>query len=188
MSGSEPEPTSRADGPRLRAVFLPLAGCRGLHARRIAERSSPGRHVTGDHAARADQRIITDGNARQDDRSRSDPDVAPDPDRATKLQAGGSPHRVARMVGRQDLHARPDLRAVADGDLHDIEVHAVEIREHPSTEANVEAVVAMDGGRITAPSPTAAKRLPVACAGRRGPCRVPRYSARATFASPPGLL
>ena len=43
--------------------------------------------------------------------------------------------RVARMVGRQDLHSRPDLRAIADRDLHDVEDHAVEVQEHASTEA-----------------------------------------------------
>src|SRR5438270_655770 len=124
--------------------YLRLGGCRGLHACRIAEGGSPGRHITGDHAAGADQRIIANGNARQDDRSRSDPNVAPDADRPAKLQAGGSPRRVARMVGRKDLHPRPDLRAVSDGDLHDIEDHAVEVQKHASTEANVEAEVAME--------------------------------------------
>ena len=78
---------------------LRLAGCRGLHACRIAEGSNPGRHITGNHAAGADQRIITDRNARQDDRSCSDPDVAPDADRAAKLEAGGSLRLVAWMVG-----------------------------------------------------------------------------------------
>jgi hypothetical protein len=63
-------------------------------------------------------RIVTNRNARQDDRSCSDPDVAPDADGAAKLQTGGSPRWVARMVARQDLHPRPDLRTVADGDLH----------------------------------------------------------------------
>src|SRR6516225_1859959 len=119
------------------------AGCRGIRACRIAKGSSPGRHITSDHAACADQRIITDGHARQDDGACSDPGVAPNADRAAKLQPGGAPRRVAWMVGRQDLHPRPDLRAVADGDLHNIEDHAVEVQEHASTEANVETVVAM---------------------------------------------
>src|SRR6516162_3454381 len=123
---------------------LPLAGCRGLHACRNPEGTSPGGHITGDHAARADQRIITDGNAWQDDRSRSNPDVAADADWAAKLQARGSPRRVARMIGRQDLHSRPDLRAVSDGDLHDIENHTVEVQKYAGAEANIEAVVAME--------------------------------------------
>src|SRR5207237_6192227 len=117
-----------------------LGGDRGPHTRRIAECGSPRRHIAGDHAACSDYRIITDGNARQDDRSRSDPDVASDADRAAKLQSGGASRRVARMIGSQDLHPRPDLRTVADGDLHYIEDYAVKVQENASTEPNVEAV------------------------------------------------
>jgi len=48
------------------------------------------------------------------------------------------------MVGAEDLNARPDLRAVADRDLHDVEDRAVKVEEDTAAEVDVEAVVAME--------------------------------------------
>ena len=62
----------------------------------------------------------------------------------TAENTGGAPGtgRVARVVGREYLHRRPDLRAVADRDLHHVEDHAVEVQEH--ARADVEAVVTVE--------------------------------------------
>ena len=48
------------------------------------------------------------------------------------------------MVGREDLHSRPDLGTIADRYLDDIEDHAVEVQENARAEADVEAVVAVE--------------------------------------------
>jgi hypothetical protein len=83
-----------------------------------------------------------DHHARQDDRPGTDPDITSDADRTAKLQAGSPFHRVTWMVGRQDLHSRPDLGTVADRYLDDVEDHAVEVQENARAEADIEAVVA----------------------------------------------
>jgi hypothetical protein len=61
-----------------------------LHACRIAESSSSSGHVTGDHAAGADQRIVGNGNAGQNDRTRPDPHVVPNVDLTPIFETRGS--------------------------------------------------------------------------------------------------
>ena len=90
-----------------------------MHARRVAEGSSPSRYVTGNHAARTDQRIIT-YTERKDDRATADPDIPADTDGAAEFKTDGSYRRVARMIGREDLHRGANLCAVADADCDDI--------------------------------------------------------------------
>ena len=84
-----------------------------------------------------------DGHAGQDDRPRPDPDVAPDTDWAPKFDTGSSQRRVARMVGREDLHPRPDLSEITNGDLDHVRDHAVEVQKHAHAQADVEALVAV---------------------------------------------
>lgn len=61
------------------------------------------------------------------------------------------------MVRREDLNQRADLGPASDGYRGDVKNHAVEVQKRSICEA-VEAVVTWNGGRITAPWPTAAKR------------------------------
>ena len=128
-----------------RSILAGLLGCGrlGPHARRVAEGGGADGHVMGDHTTRPYQRVVADGHARQYDRAAPDPDITPDMDRATKFQAGSPTSRVAWVIGRKDLNARPDLRLVSNGDLHHVEDDAVEVQEHAHTETNVEAVVAV---------------------------------------------
>jgi hypothetical protein len=87
--------------------------------------------VAGDHATRTDQRIVTDADTRQDDRATADPDIATDADGAAKFQTGGAHPRVARMIGREDLHRGANLRSIDDADCDDIKDHAVEAEKDP---------------------------------------------------------
>jgi hypothetical protein len=64
-------------------------------------------------------------------------------DAAVELQTSDAQGRVARMIGREDLHRGTDLRSIADADCNDIEDHAVEVEKDPGAEADIEAVVAM---------------------------------------------
>src|SRR6185369_7247235 len=89
------------------------------------------------HAAGADQRAVADRDAGQEDGAAADPDVAADSHRAAELQAGFSRIGVARVVGRVDLHGGPDLGAVADDDLDDVENDAIEVEEDAVAEADV---------------------------------------------------
>ena len=115
----------------------------GSQARRIAEGSNASRNVASDHTTRADQRIVANSHARQDNCAASDPDATPDADRATKFQPAGPLSRIAWVIGGEDLNPWPDLRLVTNSDLYDIEDHAVEVQEHTRTETNIEAVVAV---------------------------------------------
>src|SRR5580704_5420886 len=96
------------------------SGWLNSHARRVAESRGASRHVAGNHTTGAYQSIVTYRHAWQNDRAAPYPDVAPDVDWATKLQPGGPPSSIARVIGREDLNPWADLRFVADGDLHDV--------------------------------------------------------------------
>ena len=102
------------------------------------------RHVPGDDAAGADDRAVADGDARKDDGGGADPGVAADAHRLGELEAGVAQRLLARMVGGDELNARPDLRLVADDDLADVEDDAVEVEEGAGAEADVVAVVAVE--------------------------------------------
>src|SRR5204863_6758669 len=65
-------------------------------------------------------------------------------DRTAELQTRAPLHWIAWVVGREYLHPWPDLRALADRDLHHVEDHAVEIQEHVRAQTDVEAVVAVE--------------------------------------------
>ena len=106
----------------------------GSYARRVAEGCGASRHVAGNHTTGAYQGIVTDGHARQDDRAAPDPNIAPDMDWATKLQPGGPPSCIARVIDRKNLHPGADLCLVADDDLHDVEDNTAEVQEHARTQ------------------------------------------------------
>lgn len=65
------------------------------------------------HAPRADDSVVADRDARQQDRAAADPDVAADADRLAALVARSAQGRIARVVGGQHLHAGADLAGVA---------------------------------------------------------------------------
>src|SRR5918998_1516049 len=101
--------------------------------------------VSRHHAARADDGVVANGDAGQEDRAAADPDVAADPDGPAALEALAPERGIAGMVGGEHLHGRPDLAAVTDRDLDHIEEDAAEAHEHAASEADVGAVVAMEG-------------------------------------------
>ena len=76
------------------------------HACWVAKSSSPGWHITGDNTSRADQRVVANGDARQDHRPSADPHVATNAGRTAEFKARGPPC-VARVVDRKDLHPGP---------------------------------------------------------------------------------
>ena len=76
---------------------------------RVAARGRACGNIASDHATRADHGIISDGHARQNDRTAADPHILTDPDGASELGARPADRRVARMVCRVDLDRRADL-------------------------------------------------------------------------------
>src|SRR5690606_30497102 len=108
------------------------------------ERRTARRHVTRHHAPGADQHIIANGHARQDDRPTTNPDVAPDADRPTELQARLALCRLARMIRGEYLHTGADLGPVTDGHRDHIQDHAIEIEEYALAQADIEAVIATE--------------------------------------------
>src|SRR5690349_14784923 len=102
-------------------------------------------NVACNDAPSADDRIIADRDARQDDRASADPHVSPDFDSSAELEAASSPLRVARVVGGIDLHGGTDLRCVADADVDHIENDAVEVQKYSRAEADVETVITEEG-------------------------------------------
>src|ERR1700742_1789426 len=119
-----------------------------------SSRARPGRishhrralgNVTGDHAAGTNHRPIADGNAGQDDRVASDPDVAADPHLAPELEPLAAGLGIPRVVGGIDLHRWSDLGAFTDGYLDHVKNDAVEIEENAVAQTNVVAVVAEKG-------------------------------------------
>ncbi len=104
------------------------------------------RHVAGDDRPGADNSLIPDRHAGQNDRSAADPDIPADAHGTPKLQPGAAPCGIAWMIGGINLNGRPDLRAIADGDVRDVKDHTVEVQESARADANVEPVIAEKWG------------------------------------------
>jgi hypothetical protein len=85
------------------------SGSYGCDTGRVAVRGRACGNIASDHATRADHGIISDGHARQNDRTAADPHILTDPDGASELGARPADRRVARMVCRVDLDRRADL-------------------------------------------------------------------------------
>jgi hypothetical protein len=83
----------------------------------VAHHSGACRNVFGDHAASTNDRIITEGNAWNNDGAAPSSDVASDSNRTAELETGLSFSRISRMVCRQHLNIGPNLGVVADGDF-----------------------------------------------------------------------
>lgn len=116
----------------------------GAVLRVLRNHRRPCRHVARHHAARTDDRVVAHGHARQHDRARADPRVATDAYRPAELQPGRALAGIAGMVRGEQLHARTDLRAVADVHFDDVEDAAIEIQEDALAEPDVVASVAME--------------------------------------------
>ena len=72
--------------------------------------------------------------------------IRADADRAAELPGRRAAMRwVTRVVGGIDLHRGADLCALADLDGHHVQDHAAEIEERVGTEADVGAVIAVEG-------------------------------------------
>ena len=52
--------------------------------------------------------------------------------------------RIARVIGRQDLHARPDLRPRTDCDPHHVEDDAAEVQEYAVTDCDIVPIVTVE--------------------------------------------
>lgn len=115
--------------------------------RRIASDGDARRHIAGDDAARPDNGMIPDRDARQDDGATTDPDIAADGNGAAKFQHFLAQRRVAWVVGCQDLHARTDLRSIANPDRHHIKQGGAGTGFGPGP-LEVNTVVAMQVRRV----------------------------------------
>src|SRR6185369_7653006 len=86
---------------------------------------------------------VANRDAGKNERTRSNPDIFADMNRAPEFQSRSALRGVARMIGGKDLNTRADLCLVADRDGHDIQNHAVEVEEDLVAQRDVETVVAM---------------------------------------------
>ena len=111
---------------------------------RITDDSRACGHVTCYDAPAADDGVIPDGDARQDEGAAPDLDVAANADRAAKLKHRSTLRRVARMIRGENLHTRPDLGQVADGHLDDVKNDATEIEEYALAKSYIVAVVTLE--------------------------------------------
>ena len=82
-----------------------------------ARRQHPGRHVPGDHAARADNTAVPDGHTRQDGTAAAEPDIVSYRDGTGKLNALSALLRVDGMSGGIKAAVGTDHHVVAKGDL-----------------------------------------------------------------------
>lgn len=118
----------------------------------------PCRNISRDDAASAHDRMIANRHARENDCSTANPGVAANADRSSELQPDLPLLGIMWMIGRIDLHSRPNCSSFANRDLCHVKDDAVEIDVNMGSEPDVEAVVAVKGGRMTAPSPTSPSR------------------------------
>lgn len=124
---------------RATAVRPPLfCNTRGISARGDARG-----HIAGNHASRTDHRIISNRNARENNGTATNPDVASDGDGTSEFSTSGAQDRVSRMVRRVYLHSRANLRSGTDGNRGNIKNHAIEVEEYSGAEPNVITIVAV---------------------------------------------
>jgi hypothetical protein len=93
-----------------------------------------GSDVTRDHATRADNRIITYRDARQQNSASTDPNVAANRNRPTALQTCKARLAVPWVVCGIDVYGWANLRTIANANGHHIEKNAVEIQEDISAQ------------------------------------------------------
>lgn len=103
------------------------------------------RDVARDYAARANDRMIANGHAREDDRATANPYVLSNADRSPELQPRLPLLGVIRMIGGIDLHSRPNCGPIADRHLCHVEDDAVEVHIGVGSDTDVEAVIAVKG-------------------------------------------
>jgi hypothetical protein len=60
-------------------------------------------------ASGADNRVVADGDAREDDGAATDPDVTPDPDGSAAFEPLAPLCQIARMIGRSVSGANATL-------------------------------------------------------------------------------
>ena len=114
-------------------------------ARGIAHDGCSRENIAGDNAPRADHRVVAYGHARKNDRTSSEPHIATNRDRFTKLQSGSTFHRIARVIGRVDMDTRTNLRSRADVDSTNVENHAIEVEKYIFAKVDIVAIVTMEG-------------------------------------------
>jgi hypothetical protein len=97
---------------------------------------------------------------RKHDGGRAEPDVRADRDGAPEFEKVSAGLRISGVVGREELHARGDLRAVADRHEGAIQDHGIEVDEHVVADRDVGAVVAREGRLDERVGPDPTEELP----------------------------
>src|ERR1043166_2705330 len=95
--------------------------------RRRADDRDTGRDVGGDAPPGADDRVVTDGDALQDDRSCADPDPIPNRDRPVYQRSTTD----GMLIGVHDQRIPADLATTPDGDLVPRDHLDVAVQEGP---------------------------------------------------------
>ncbi len=112
-------------------------------AARIAGCKSVVGNVARDYTAGTDHGARSDPDTSQNQRTATDPHVRADLDRFSELLRPAQ-LAIKRVQRCQNLHAGSEQRVVADSHFAYIKHDAVEVEEHPSTEVNICAIVAVE--------------------------------------------
>src|SRR5690606_7696417 len=130
----------------------------------IARRNDTRGNIPGHDAAGADGRAVADGDAAQDECAGADPAVPADGDRLVDRETAdafallvdpGALRGMHGVAGGEELHARRDHTAIADGDVGTVEEDAVKIDEHRRAYMDVLAVFPVDRRHHDGPSEAA---------------------------------
>src|SRR5690606_3190027 len=95
-----------AHSPRVNPAMETRASELAYHAARITGREHPRRQVSRDHRAGADDGLVSDRDAGQNERAAADPHARADANRLRELAARDARLRVERVRGGVELHAR----------------------------------------------------------------------------------
>lgn len=112
-------------------------------AARVAGCERTLRNVARDYTAGTDHGARSDPNTGQNQSTATNPDIRADLDRLSEFLLSAQ-LGIKRMQWRQNLHAGPEERVVADSHFAYIEHDAVEIEEYPCAKVDVRAVVAVE--------------------------------------------
>ena len=126
---------------------------------RIAHYGCPDRYILRYDGTSANHGAVSDGYPRKDQRTTPYPHVPAYGDRTAELQHLPAQTRITRVVRGKNLNARPNLRPVPNGDFHDIEDHAIEVKEYVIAEMDVVSVIAVKRRPNVHTFPNAAKQL-----------------------------
>src|SRR5690606_1357252 len=123
----------------------------------VADHRRARRDIMGHNSARADDGSVANGDARQNDRPATDPDVIADGNGLAPFHSGRTALAVARPILGQQLYSGPELAAGANADFADIHEKTAVIDKAIRPEMDVFSVIDVEGRADYRPVPGAQK-------------------------------